>query len=166
MLCHVHAFSTQRWWFFLSTLGCLEMGAFFHQFTNARAFSSPEIGAIPGWVATLWLVLVTGFLGGSLAHRQGFAVWRQIQENLARGQLPGLALMEGLMILVAGLVLITLSADGCFGFSFTRADPSSTFGTAVFESLCSFSGNQVPSGKKRPPVCALCRGERGGRHRC
>ena len=107
MLCHVHAFSTQRWWFFLSTLGCLEMGAFFHQFTNARAFSSPEIGAIPGMGGHSLAGSRDGFLGGSLAHRQGFAVWRQIQETFARGQLPGLALMEGLMILVAGLVLIT-----------------------------------------------------------
>ncbi|MGB0422355.1 MAG: hypothetical protein ACPGL0_14450, partial [Limisphaerales bacterium] len=33
-----------------------------------------RLGQSLGWVATLWLVLVTGFLGGSLAHRQGFAV--------------------------------------------------------------------------------------------
>ena len=80
---------------------------FFISLPMLELFLLLRLGQSLGWVATLWLVLVTGFLGGSLAHRQGFAVWRQIQETFARGQLPGLALMEGLMILLAGFVLIT-----------------------------------------------------------
>jgi UPF0716 protein FxsA len=66
-----------------------------------------EIGRWFGWLSTLWLVLITGVVGGSLAHRQGFAALVQIQAGLAAGRVPGRQMVEGLLILIAGLVMIT-----------------------------------------------------------
>lgn len=59
------------------------------------------------WLFTLTLVIVTGVLGAALARNQGFRCVREIQQRTARGELPAAALVDGLMILVAGAVLIT-----------------------------------------------------------
>lgn len=66
-----------------------------------------KLGAVMGWGVTLWLILMTGVIGGTLAHRQGFATIQKIQAELSQGRMPARTLLEGLLILVAGLVLIT-----------------------------------------------------------
>ena len=60
-----------------------------------------------GWRFALALVLVTGVLGAALARWQGLRCLRRLQEQLAAGQLPADPIMDGLMILVAGALLIT-----------------------------------------------------------
>jgi UPF0716 protein FxsA len=59
------------------------------------------------WEFTLGLVIVTALLGSWLARREGLRCWRQFHEQLAAGQLPADALLDGLMILIAGALLIT-----------------------------------------------------------
>ena len=66
-----------------------------------------EIGSRIGTINTLLLIVVTGVLGASLASRQGLAVLRQIQDETVRGQMPGSAIVDGVIILVAGIVLMT-----------------------------------------------------------
>ncbi len=66
-----------------------------------------QIGKRMGLVPTLALVLFTGVLGAALARSQGLRVLRQVQAEMARGALPTEALMEGLMIFIAGAVLLT-----------------------------------------------------------
>ena len=66
-----------------------------------------EIGSRIGTINTLLLIVVTGVLGASLASRQGLAVLRQIQNETVRGQMPGSAIVDGVIILVAGIVLMT-----------------------------------------------------------
>jgi UPF0716 protein FxsA len=60
-----------------------------------------------GWVATLVLIFTTGIVGASLARHEGIRCWREIQESLHRGELPADRLLDGLLILLAGAVLIT-----------------------------------------------------------
>jgi len=60
-----------------------------------------------GWVFTLWLVIITGLLGAWLARQEGLRCWLEVQRQLARGELPAEPLLDGLMILVAGAMLIT-----------------------------------------------------------
>lgn len=57
--------------------------------------------------ATIALVLATGFLGATLARMQGMSAWRKIHEAMAQGRTPGPELVDGVMILLAGTVLIT-----------------------------------------------------------
>lgn len=68
-----------------------------------------------GW--TLAIVVVTGLLGAALARRQGLRAWLAIQAELREGRMPGGALVDGLLILIGGIVLLTpgLLTD-LFGF--------------------------------------------------
>ncbi len=59
------------------------------------------------WEFTLALVLVTGMLGAWLARREGLRCWRRVDEEIAAGRLPGDPLIDGLMILLAGALLVT-----------------------------------------------------------
>ena len=59
------------------------------------------------WSFTLWLVIITGLLGAWLARQEGLRCWLEVQRQLAGGQLPAEPLLDGLMILVAGALLIT-----------------------------------------------------------
>ena len=76
-----------------------------------------QLGRWMGPVPTLALVLLTGALGAWLARSQGLATWSQIQRQQAMGKLPAAALVDGLLILIAGAVLLTpgLLTD-LFGF--------------------------------------------------
>ncbi|MEM7434313.1 MAG: FxsA family protein [Myxococcota bacterium] len=65
------------------------------------------IGRVLGPVATIALVLVTGALGAWFARLEGARVLRRWQEALARQELPKDGLVDGLLIFVGGLMLIT-----------------------------------------------------------
>ncbi|MHC4064737.1 MAG: FxsA family protein [Planctomycetota bacterium] len=56
---------------------------------------------------TVGLVILTGLVGAALARHQGLRTLRRIQQNLAQGVVPTTELVNGLLILVAGLVLVT-----------------------------------------------------------
>ena len=60
-----------------------------------------------GATATIAVVLATGFVGATLAKRQGLQTWVAIQRQTQQGQLPAASLVDALMIFVAGLLLIT-----------------------------------------------------------
>ena len=56
---------------------------------------------------TFALVLATGLVGATLARWQGLS-WRQrLHDDLIAGQLPTDSLLDGLMIFIAGALLIT-----------------------------------------------------------
>ncbi len=66
-----------------------------------------EIGSRIGGLATVALVLVTGVVGAWLTKLQGFVVLRRLQMETQSGQLPGEALLDGVMVLIGGLTLLT-----------------------------------------------------------
>ena len=59
------------------------------------------------WGPTIVLVVVTGVLGAWLARREGVKALSRIQADLAAGVVPTKAVVDGALILAAGLVLIT-----------------------------------------------------------
>ena len=65
------------------------------------------IGRVLGPVPTIGLVLVTGALGAWFARLEGARVIRRWQEAMARQQLPKDGVVDGLLIFVGGLMLIT-----------------------------------------------------------
>jgi len=76
-----------------------------------------EIGKRIGTPETLALVLGTGMLGAALARRQGLGVLRTVRAEAAAGRLPAAALVDGVIILLAGAVLITPGVlTDLFGF--------------------------------------------------
>lgn len=66
-----------------------------------------QVGQWIGLFWTLALVVVTGFVGATLARRQGVRAWSAIRAELAGGRVPGAALVDGLLILIGGIVLLT-----------------------------------------------------------
>ncbi|MFW5843112.1 MAG: FxsA family protein [Spirochaetota bacterium] len=66
-----------------------------------------EIGRWLGALPTIGIVLVTGALGAYLARMQGSSVWLQIQRKMEIGIFPGDEMIDGLLIVVAGALLIT-----------------------------------------------------------
>jgi UPF0716 protein FxsA len=53
------------------------------------------------------LVIVTGIAGASLARWQGAGTLRRLQRDLTEGRVPTDALLDALMIFVAGALLLT-----------------------------------------------------------
>ena len=66
-----------------------------------------RLGGTIGFLPTVAICLLTGMVGASLARSQGLSVLRRIQAVSAQGQIPTRELLEGVMILLAGVVLIT-----------------------------------------------------------
>jgi UPF0716 protein FxsA len=56
---------------------------------------------------TLLFVLGTGLLGAWLARTQGVRTYRRIQQELSQGRMPTDSLIDGALILLAGILLIT-----------------------------------------------------------
>ena len=77
-----------------------------------------EIADEIGYMSLLLLVLLTGFVGISLAKQQGKDRLLLFQKEISAGKMPGHPILEGLMILVAATVLITPGfLTDIFGFS-------------------------------------------------
>lgn len=66
-----------------------------------------EVGGRIGAANTIAVVLLTGFVGASLARAQGTAVLASIQRSLAAGTMPTDELLEGAFVLVGGVLLLT-----------------------------------------------------------
>jgi len=61
------------------------------------------IGALP----TVLLVVATAVAGAALARHQGFATLQRLQATLARGEAPALEMLEGVLLLIGALLLLT-----------------------------------------------------------
>ncbi|MCG6863320.1 MAG: FxsA family protein [Chromatiaceae bacterium] len=61
-----------------------------------------QIGALP----TIGLSIFTAILGGALVRVQGFSVLMRVRDAMGRNQVPALEMLDGAVLLVAGLVLL------------------------------------------------------------
>lgn len=59
------------------------------------------------WWVTLLIVIATGLLGAWLSQRQGWKTWVRIRQELVQGRMPADAVFDGVLILAAGLMLLT-----------------------------------------------------------
>jgi UPF0716 protein FxsA len=60
-----------------------------------------------GSLFTILMVLASGALGAYLMKQQGFAAWRRIRGDVSQGRVPAGSGLDGLLILIAGLLLLT-----------------------------------------------------------
>jgi len=65
------------------------------------------IGTRIGIWATLAIIIGTAMVGASLTRREGLKTWWQFQEKLTTGAFPNEELLDGLIILIAGALLLT-----------------------------------------------------------
>jgi len=66
-----------------------------------------QVDQLIGFWATIALIILTGIVGSHLARREGLSTWRRLNDRLQAGDLPGKELADGIIILVAGALLIT-----------------------------------------------------------
>ena len=66
-----------------------------------------QIGALLGAAETVLLIVVTGVVGAALAKREGIGVLRQLQADTLRWIPPANRMVEGVMVLIGGILLMT-----------------------------------------------------------
>ncbi len=66
-----------------------------------------EVGGFIGAIPTIFLVVFTAVLGAWLLRIQGFATLRRVQRSLARGEIPAIEMLGGVLLLVSGALLLT-----------------------------------------------------------
>lgn len=61
---------------------------------------------IGGWY-TVAIVIVTAFAGAHLVRQQGISTLMQAQQKMQTGTMPGQEMAEGLLLVIAGVLLVT-----------------------------------------------------------
>jgi len=65
------------------------------------------VGGIIGALPTVVLVVLTAVIGAALARHQGLATLQRLQATMARGEAPAIEMLEGALLLVGALLLLT-----------------------------------------------------------
>ena len=66
-----------------------------------------QVGEVIGALPTVFMVVFTAVIGAMLLRVQGLSTLRRVQAAQARGELPALEMLEGLMLLIGGALLLT-----------------------------------------------------------
>ncbi len=66
-----------------------------------------SVGDAIGGFATVLLVIITALIGSTLLKHQGWSTLAKAQNIAANGQTPALEILEGVVILVSGVLLLT-----------------------------------------------------------
>jgi len=65
------------------------------------------VGIVIGALYTILIVLITGLIGIVILRKQGVAILRKTRSNLEQGILPAEGIVDGTLVLLAGVLLIT-----------------------------------------------------------
>ncbi|MEE8428494.1 MAG: FxsA family protein [Gammaproteobacteria bacterium] len=65
------------------------------------------VGSWIGAAATVCVVVMTAIIGMYLLRWQGFSTLQRVRAALAQGQLPAMEMLEGIVLLIAGALLLT-----------------------------------------------------------
>jgi len=66
-----------------------------------------KVGSYIGLWPTILIVVLTGIIGAFLARYQGFMIINKIKSEISSGKVPARELIDGLLILIGGIVLLT-----------------------------------------------------------
>jgi UPF0716 protein FxsA len=66
-----------------------------------------EVGRVIGALWTVLLVVLTAVIGVTLLRIQGFNTLNRARQNMEMGTLPAMEMMEGMVLAVGGVLLIT-----------------------------------------------------------
>lgn len=66
-----------------------------------------KVGSLIGAGWTIFLVVFTAVVGAWLVRLQGLGAMARVQNTLQRGEMPAMEMLEGMMIFLAGALLIT-----------------------------------------------------------
>lgn len=66
-----------------------------------------QVGGFLGLWTTIGLVLLTAVVGASLVRSQGLQTLMSVQNRLQQGEMPAQQIVEGVMLAVSGVLLLT-----------------------------------------------------------
>ena len=75
--------------------------------TLAEIYVLVSVGQAIGGLSTVLLVVITAFIGTSLLRQQGWSTMAKAQQSMAEGRTPAMEMLEGVVILVSGILLLT-----------------------------------------------------------
>ena len=75
--------------------------------TLAEIYVLVSVGQSIGGLSTVLLVIITAFIGSSLLRQQGWSTMAKAQQSMAEGRTPAMEMLEGVVILVSGILLLT-----------------------------------------------------------
>ncbi|MGC6425611.1 MAG: FxsA family protein [Akkermansiaceae bacterium] len=73
----------------------------------AELFLFATLGKQLGWDKTVAIVILTAILGAALTKSQGRAALEKLHKAIAEGRMPHNEATDGILILIAGAVLLT-----------------------------------------------------------
>lgn len=65
------------------------------------------LGSVMGFWPTMGLIVITGIAGAALARAAGVKVVHEIRAEIAAGRMPVNHMLDGMLVLVGGVVLLT-----------------------------------------------------------
>lgn len=76
-----------------------------------------KVGDALGWFPTLGVVILTAVVGTAMLRQQGIATLNIARQRLNSGEMPAQQIVEGIMLLVGGVLLLTPGfVTDAFGF--------------------------------------------------
>jgi len=66
-----------------------------------------QVGELIGAWPTVAIVIISAWLGAKYVRQQGLATLQSVQTKMAQGEMPSSEIVTGLMLLVAGVLLVT-----------------------------------------------------------
>ncbi len=112
-----------------------------------------QLGQVLGPGATVALILLTGVLGAAMARTQGLAVLQRLQSEAAQGFPSGDRMVEGLLILVGGVLLVTPGVlTDLFGLTLIAPAPRRMLAPLLKRWFLARAEVRTLHGGARPPV--------------
>lgn len=66
-----------------------------------------QVGDLIGGWNTVGLIIATAFVGAYLVRQEGISTLQTAQAKLAQNQVPGTEMLEGMLLVIAGVLLVT-----------------------------------------------------------
>ncbi len=84
--------------------------------TLAEIYVLVSVGQAIGGLSTVLLVVITAFIGSSLLRQQGWSTMAKAQQSMSEGRTPAMEMMEGVVILVSGILYLSKRLFVAFTF--------------------------------------------------
>jgi UPF0716 protein FxsA len=66
-----------------------------------------EMARYAGMLNTIALLILVSVAGAWMVRREGLGILRRVQDELAAGRVPGRQVVDGLLVLLAGALMLT-----------------------------------------------------------
>ena len=66
-----------------------------------------QVGSVIGGWETFGLLILDSIIGAWLVRREGFSILAKVQDSLTKGEAPTNSIIDGLLVLVAGALMLT-----------------------------------------------------------